>query len=361
MVANSTGVFLSVGGSLLGYDLNGNLLWTHALGTNGPLSLDEASLYGAGAYNAPGQCPSGGSDAIVARYDLAGNQIWLRQFETGGGASAFAADSTGVYVAGGGGGGSTFLARLEGALATPVAGRPQIRNECVVNAANFAGGGVTPGEMVTILGTGLGPAQPVSQTAPAGGLLSSTLAGSHVLFGGVAAPLMYVSDSQINGVAPAALSGATVDVEVEYNGVASGTLTVPVRGTRFAIFGDQSGPIVLNADGSRNSQSSPAPRGSVVAVYGTGAAITNPSIADGQILDAAAAACLAVTTKARFIIVDPACNQTEEDSTATVQGVAGSVYGMFQVSMTVPADLSLDYPPEVYLDLGVGLGLVWVR
>jgi hypothetical protein len=28
--------------------------------------------------------------------------------------------------------------------------------------------------------------------------------------------------------------------------------------------------------------------------------------------------------------------------------------------MTVPTNLSLDYPPEVYLDLGVGLGVVWV-
>ncbi|MGH7486578.1 MAG: hypothetical protein ACREMY_13410, partial [bacterium] len=37
--------------------------------------------------------------------------------------------------------------------------RPRISWECVVNAASYAGGGVAPGEIVTLFGQAMGPAE----------------------------------------------------------------------------------------------------------------------------------------------------------------------------------------------------------
>jgi trimeric autotransporter adhesin len=73
----------------------------------------------------------------------------------------------------------------------------------VVNAASWSGGTVAPGELVVIGGTMLGPATGVSGTVdPSTGKMVSQLAGTTVLFNGVAAPLLYTSATQVNAIVP---------------------------------------------------------------------------------------------------------------------------------------------------------------
>lgn len=92
------------------YDLDGNELWARQFGSSG---LDEArgiSVHASGVYTAgttngtlPGQTYQGGFfDAFVHKYDLDGNEIWIRQFGSSGFDQAFAisAHASGVYVAG---------------------------------------------------------------------------------------------------------------------------------------------------------------------------------------------------------------------------------------------------------------------
>jgi len=77
---------------------------------------------------------------------------------------------------------------------------------------------VSPGEIVTVFGTGLGPASPL-QTAidPTTGKVATTLGNVQVLFNGYPAPLTYVSASQINCVVPYELAQLTQPyVEVKY-------------------------------------------------------------------------------------------------------------------------------------------------
>jgi uncharacterized protein (TIGR03437 family) len=66
---------------------------------------------------------------------------------------------------------------------------PQIRNECVVNAASEVGGAVSPGEIVTIFGSGMGPVDTVFASLSEDRTLPTVIAQTRVLFGGVAAPL----------------------------------------------------------------------------------------------------------------------------------------------------------------------------
>jgi uncharacterized protein (TIGR03437 family) len=92
-------------------------------------------------------------------------------------------------------------------------------------------------------------------------------------------PLLYVSANQINAVFPmevTANSAATVRVT---NGTAV-TANYPVRIVGSA---PQAYPTVINQDGTINSNSNPAPAGSIVTFYVTGFQFNFAPLADGQI------------------------------------------------------------------------------
>lgn len=95
------------------FDHDGNTLWTQQFGSSGFDRLLEVTVRDSGVYivgdaegSLPGQVSAGGSDLFVARFDLAGNLMWLRQFGSptddpfsGWGYAGIATDATGVYVA----------------------------------------------------------------------------------------------------------------------------------------------------------------------------------------------------------------------------------------------------------------------
>ena len=285
--------------SLHRYDAGGNELWSRQLAPpnlNG-LAADTTGVYVIGATNhgwpaLPGQCRSGsGGDAFVLKYDLNGTEVWTRQFGSSGAtlARAVTVETGDIYVVGNessGPGdpnllradsvffqdGAGFLAKIKTA-ASLTGARPRIVPDCVVNAASYLGGGVAPGEIVTIFGSGIGPPDLVSLSLTDDRRLATTLADTRVWFNDVPAPLVYVSDQQSSAIIPYAMAGrASVDVQVEYKGVRSDPVTVPVLASRPGIFSvDASGQgqgAILNEDGTLNSASNPARRGAVISIYG---------------------------------------------------------------------------------------------
>jgi uncharacterized protein (TIGR03437 family) len=154
----------------------------------------------------------------------------------------------------------------------------------VVNAASYLDAAVSPGELVTIFGANMGP----SSDAPGafnGNSLSNTINGTQVLFGGIAAPLLFASSGQINAVVPFGITGTSTQVQVVNQGQTTASITVPVQPASPAVFalnGSGGGQgAILNQDGSVNSRTNPAARGSVVVLYATGGGITNPASVDG--------------------------------------------------------------------------------
>jgi uncharacterized protein (TIGR03437 family) len=152
----------------------------------------------------------------------------------------------------------------------------------VANAASFAMGGVvSPGEIIAISGSALGvPMADVS------------MSGTKVTFDGNAAVLLSVSTTQIVAIAPFSLAGKTsTQVQVSVNGQNSAAATVSVVGAApglFTLTGTGSGQAaVLNQDGTVNSSTNPAAKGSVISVFGTGAGALNPAGVDGQVLGTA--------------------------------------------------------------------------
>jgi uncharacterized protein (TIGR03437 family) len=155
----------------------------------------------------------------------------------------------------------------------------------VLSAASLAPGSVAPGEVVTLLGSGIGP-DSVQQPSPAP---SNTVLGEMtVLIDGIPAPLLFASLNQVNIVIPYAVSGkATTQLRVSSGSQVIAELTMPVAAAVPGIFTLDAtgvGPgAILNQDLTVNSPSNPAPRGSVVALFATGSGQSDPPGTDGQV------------------------------------------------------------------------------
>jgi uncharacterized protein (TIGR03437 family) len=157
----------------------------------------------------------------------------------------------------------------------------------VTNAASSVSGPVAPGEVVVLYGSGLGPAGLTQyQLDPTSGLVSTSLAGTSVIFNGTPAPLLYTSATQIAAVTPYSIAGSNVQVFVQYQGQTSAPMTLPVAAVAPALFTqDSSGKgqaAASNQDGTLNGAAHPAKAGSYISLWLTGAGQTNPASVDGQ-------------------------------------------------------------------------------
>jgi uncharacterized protein (TIGR03437 family) len=159
----------------------------------------------------------------------------------------------------------------------------------VTNAASYAIGPVSPGEMVTIFGTGIGPATAAyATTDPATGKLATTIGGVQVLFNGVAAPMIYASATQVSAVVPYEMASvANPSVWINYAGQTSNAYQLTATAAAPGLFAQNSagsGPgAILNQDNSLNGPSHAAAKGSIVQVFMTGEGQTNPQGITGKI------------------------------------------------------------------------------
>ena len=379
VTADDTGVYLVNAGTnvvngvqdyfLRKFDDSGTELWVRPVPAGAivrALAADTTGIYMAGVTGGlPGQCTSGlGGDAFALKYGPDGTELWTREsfsssYNFSSSAWGLAVDDTGVYVVGGASTdgnpntGESFLAKFEKVAAVVTDSRPRISPGCVVNAASYVGGGVAPGEIVTLFGGAMGPSETVPLSLTADQRLETTLAGARILFNGAPAPLLYVSDKQSSAIVPYGLAGQlSVDVQVEYQGVLSDVETVPVLPSRPGIFsldGSGQGPLaIVNEDGSLNAPSNPAARGSVVTIYATGGGERDPAVADGQILGGV----LPRISLGIFAWFDngPQYDIPAYGEVLYAGGSSGSVAGLLQINVRVP--------PDALAGNAVGFGLI---
>jgi len=162
---------------------------------------------------------------------------------------------------------------------------------CVGNAASYGTAnsgtpGIAPGEIVTLVGNGLGPQQGIQTQATLQSPFPTQVATVEVTFDGTPAPLLWVQDAQINAVAPWSVTpGQSTQVCVSYNGAKTNCLTWPVVEASPAVFTvDGVYAAAVNQDGTLNSASNPAPVGSIVSVWATGLGPITPPQADGTLV-----------------------------------------------------------------------------
>ncbi len=151
---------------------------------------------------------------------------------------------------------------------------PSINAGGIVNAASYAGGAIAPQEFVSIFGSNFA-APALQPAAPENNFYPVAIGRTQVFFNGIPAPITALAPGQINAIVPAEVAnGTTASVQVEVDDTISLPTIVPVAAAAPSLWtANLSGSgeaAVVNADGSVNSTSNPAPPGSVVSLHGTG-------------------------------------------------------------------------------------------
>ena len=206
----------------------------------------------------------------------------------------------------------------------------------LTSAASGLPGAVSPGQIVTLKGSGLGPATGVGPVLTSAGKVDTTVAFTRVYFDTFLAPILYTSASQINAVVPYELAGrTTVQVLVENQGMRSLALTANVAATAPGIFtSDSTGAgqgAILNQDYSINSASTPAAQGSVIQIFATGEGQTLPLGDTGSVTGATLALPLAKVS----------AKVGDQPAEVLYAGSApGAVAGLFQVNVRVPSGIT---------------------
>ncbi len=177
-------------------------------------------------------------------------------------------------------------ALLAGAVAI-IPLKPAFSLNGIVDAASSKGAGVAPGELVSLYGTGIGPDPALAATGfdPKTGALPVDLGGVAIAFDGVAAPLLFVSQGQVNFQVPYETAGkSTTKMSLTYRGVSSDAVTVPVLSAQPGLFlaAGTTQAIAVNQDGSVNGSSAPAPKGTYVTFYATGGGSVTPAVPTGR-------------------------------------------------------------------------------
>jgi len=230
---------------------------------------------------------------------------------------------------------------------------PQIAG--VVNSASFQQGTVTPGEIITIFGIGLGPAalalfNPAAPPIPTS--LPAACAATSVTIAGIPAPLIYSSAQQISAIVPYTVGGASAAVVVTYGGLASLAFTVgvtPVDPGMYTIASSGQGQAaVLNynlatSDYTVNSSTTAAAKGSIVVLYLTGAGAMSSGSYN------------TLTPMTHAITPIAAVTVTIGGQPATINGAQappGSVPGVLQINVVVPASAASGAAIPIIVNIG---------
>lgn len=196
---------------------------------------------------------------------------------------------------------------------------------------------VSPGEFLTLVGTGIGPATPAAASVP----FPKNLSGVQVTINDIQAPIYYVSANQINVVVPYDTTQSVAQIQVTNNGANSNVVTVFTGMTSAGVFTEPVGGIsdaaALHPDYSLIDESSPAQVGETVAVYLAGMGAVSNQPADGA---AAPSSPLADTTATPAVyLYDSAGNVGTP--TIDFSGLAPGFAGLYQINFTIPTGLVL--------------------
>jgi uncharacterized protein (TIGR03437 family) len=229
----------------------------------------------------------------------------------------------------------------------------------VVNAATQAPGAISPGLLISIYAptdgkNPIGPATAV-QTAVENGFVKTTLGGVQVLFNNIAAPLTYVSATQINAVVPYELKGVTSPfVQVKFNDQPSNSFQLTAATTAPGLFTTSGTGVgqaaIVNQNNTVNGSSNPAAPGSVVTLYLTGEGETSPAGSTGKVTTVASSAPLTPQPLLPLGV-------TIDGQPAAVKfwGEAPSmVSGVLQINVEVPSGAATGSLPVVVSFVGGG-------
>jgi len=215
----------------------------------------------------------------------------------------------------------------------------------VVNAATQQPGAITPGEILSLYGTNVGPTTPANLTL-VNGKVSTNIGNTQVFFDGIAAPLIYVSTTQVNLIVPYEIAGRfQTSMTISRGGSTSSAIILRVTDTAPGIFtansSGQGQGAVLNQNNSYNGPGAPAAKLSVISIYATGEGAINPPGVTGSVTSSTPPYPKPVANVSLvFVVPGPGGTTVNVPATITYAGEAPAlVSGVLQVNAVVPASV----------------------
>jgi len=208
----------------------------------------------------------------------------------------------------------------------------------VVNAADFTDP-VAPGGLITVFGTQLSPVNMASQQMP----LPTALGESCLAINGTPTPLLFVSNTQINGQLPTNASGnATLTLHTP--GGVSDDYFITITDTAPSIFrSGTAGPmtdlatVVRAVNNQLVTPTNPIHSGDVLTIYATGMGATVPPVPTG----------MPAPVNPLSLVTDvPVVTLGGVGLTLDYAGLAPGEVGVYQINATVPHGVpqGLDIP-----------------
>jgi uncharacterized protein (TIGR03437 family) len=210
----------------------------------------------------------------------------------------------------------------------------------IVNSANFAPitNSVAPGEFVTLFGSNLSSVTLQAQSVP----LQTNLGGVQVMVNGRAAPIYFVSASQISVIVPYATTESFATFQV-INGTPSNKVLVYVAPTAPGVYTQPPDGVetaaALHTDYSLVTPDNPAKVGETLQLFVTGLGAVTPAVADGAV---APSNPLSVVNAGVAIFVDG------QQAQVSFKGLAPGFVALYQVNFVVPDGVSSG---QVYVDV----------
>jgi uncharacterized protein (TIGR03437 family) len=211
----------------------------------------------------------------------------------------------------------------------------------MVNASNYTPGPFAPNSIASIFGSGLARS---SQGLTADAIINNTLPvelnSTRVYVMDSPAPLLYVSDGQVNFLVPGNQLDGDVKIRVVREGVTGPEITVTLVDGAPALFQTAAGyAIAAHLDNSAIEPGAPAQAGETIVVYACGLGRTQPNPAPGVIPQNAAVIQRLSDLKVYLggTAIDPA--------SILYAGLTPGSAGLYQINLVLPASLETD--PEI--------------
>jgi len=227
---------------------------------------------------------------------------------------------------------------------------PQTLRERIVNAASFLDQKLTGGAIGTVFGVfrqAISGEITEERIAQQGGGIPTELNGVQVWINGVAVPLFFAGEGQVNFLVPSELEPGLASLMVTVNGVPSDLVTFPIVASAPAMFplpASIAGPgraVAQNQDFAINVPDDPAAPGEALILYLTGTGPTDPPIPTGQLAPSGPLAVLALPTSVTV---------GGEPADLLFAGATPGFAGLTQINVLVPALAPGDH--EVVVTVG---------
>jgi uncharacterized protein (TIGR03437 family) len=211
----------------------------------------------------------------------------------------------------------------------------------MVNGPNYAPGPFAPNSIVSIFGSGLARS---SQGVTAADIVNNTLPvelnSTRVYVMNSPAPLLYVSDGQVNFLIPGNQLDGDVQIRVVREGLTGPEVTVTLVDAAPALFQTAAGyAIAAHLDNSLIAPGSPAQAGEIIVVYACGLGRTLPNPAPGAIPQSAAV--IQRLSDLKVYLGGAAI----EPASILYAGLTPGSAGLYQINLVLPDNPGTD--PEI--------------